>query len=240
MLDENYVRKHTGLAAGEYVAIEVTDSGGGMTPDVQAKAIEPFFTTKEEGKGTGLGLSMVFGFAKQSGGHVRIYSEVGQGTTITLLLPRADGAAASEATDQRMPTAPRAKSGETVLVVDDNAALLRVAVTQLKALGYQVLQAGDGPSALELLKEKPQIDFLLTDIIMPGGLSGVDLGHEAQRMLPQLRLMYMSGFPEAAFGDDARLDQQVILVRKPFRQAELALRVREALGRGVEGTVDGN
>lgn len=230
MLDDNYVRNHPGLMAGEYIAVEVTDSGSGMTPEVQAKAVEPFFTTKEEGKGTGLGLSMVFGFAKQSGGHVRIYSEFGQGTTVTLLLPRAEDAAVSEAVAQTQ-TIPRAKSGELILVVDDNAALLRVAVSQLKALGYEVLQAGDGPSALELIKENPQIKLLLTDIIMPGGLSGVDLGYEAQRMLPHLRLMYMSGFPEAAFGDEARLDPHVILVRKPFRQTELAHRVREAFER---------
>lgn len=127
------------------------------------------------------------------------------------------------------PTAPKAKPGETVLVVDDNGPLLRVAATQLRALGYKVLQANDGPSSLELLKQKHRIDLLLTDIIMPGGLNGVDLGHEARRLLPRLRIIYMSGFPESAFGNEARLDARVILLRKPFRKAELAARVRETL-----------
>ncbi|HXH54114.1 MAG TPA: ATP-binding protein [Sphingomicrobium sp.] len=228
VLEANYTANHPGLDPGKYVAVEVSDNGHGMTAEVQEKAVEPFFTTKAEGHGTGLGLSMVFGFAKQSGGHVRIYSEPGQGTTVTLLLPRAEGAGAGEATERLGP--PRATREETLLVVDDNTSLRRVTVRQLTSLGYRVLEADDGPSALQVLREEGGIDLLLTDIIMPGGLSGVDLGREARQVRPDLKLIYMSGFPEAAFGDRADLEPGVVLLRKPFRKVELATRIREALG----------
>lgn len=227
ILETSYTASHAGLAAGEYIAIEFVDTGEGMTPDVQARAIEPFFTTKAEGRGTGLGLSMVFGFAKQSGGHVRIYSEAGQGTTVTLLLPRTRKDRSDKATHKR--AVPCAAAGESILVVDDNASLLRVAVNQLAGLGYKVLSAFDGPMALRILGEHGDIDLLLTDIIMPGAMSGTELAREARRLRPDLKVIYMSGFPESAFDEDAQLDPDVVLLRKPFRKAELAENLREVL-----------
>lgn len=227
ILETTYTNDHLDLKPGEYVAIEVSDTGQGMTPKVQKKAIEPFFTTKPEGHGTGLGLSMVFGFAKQSEGHVRIYSEPGEGTTVTLLLPRV----ASNGPEQRLDSAtpPEAIPGETILVVDDNAGLRRMAARQLSSLGYRVLEAEDGPSALQVLEKESGVDLLLTDIVMPGGLNGAELGRKARQLRPELKLIYMSGFPEAAFGDRADLERDVILLRKPFRKVEIANRIREAL-----------
>ena len=227
ILERSYTRNHRDLDPGEYVAIEVNDTGQGMTAEIRDKAIEPFFTTKPEGKGTGLGLSMVFGFAKQSNGHVRIYSEIDHGTTITVFLPRARAELAHrEAGDVATPFA---GLGETVLVVEDNASLRRVAVKQLMALGYKTLEAADGPSALEVLNEEPDIALLLTDVVMPGGMTGVHLGREAQRVRPGLRVIYMSGFAETAFGEQARLEADITLICKPFGKAELAMQIRQAL-----------
>ncbi len=228
-LETSYTDKHPGLAPGEYVAIEVSDTGCGMSPEVQEKAVEPFFTTKAQGHGTGLGLSMVFGFAKQSGGHVRIYSEPDQGTIVTLLLPRAGSVWVEEAIEET--AAATEVGGALILVVDDNATLRRVTVKQLSSLGYAVLEAEDGPSALRLLSEHESVDLLLTDIVMPGGLNGADLGREARKMRPDLNLLYMSGFPEAAFGDHAGLDPDVVLLRKPFRKRELAKTIGEIVGK---------
>ena len=231
ILETTYTRNYPDVEPGEYVAIEVSDTGQGMTPEVQKKAIEPFFTTKLEGHGTGLGLSMVFGFAKQSGGHVRIYSEPGEGTTVTLLLPRVTSSGAEQRSEPAAPS--EAIPGETVLVVDDNANLRRVAVRQLSSLGYRVLEAEDGPSALDILEKDSSVDLLLTDIIMPGGLNGVELGRKARQIRSKLKLIYMSGFPESAFGDRADLERDVILLRKPFRKVEIANRIREVLDANV-------
>ena len=228
-LDTSYTDKHPGLSPGDYVAIEVSDTGCGMTSEVQEKAVEPFFTTKAEGHGTGLGLSMVFGFAKQSGGHVRIYSEPDEGTTVTLLLPRATIQQTAAVTNESAPD--DENSGETILVVDDNAGLRRVTVKQLASLGYTVLEAEDGPMALRILKDDKSVDLLLTDIIMPGGLSGADLGREAHQLRPGLKIIYMSGFPEVAFGDRADLDPDIVLLRKPFRKVDLGKNIRDVLGR---------
>ena len=226
-IDGTYAAKHVDVAAGDYVAVEVTDTGHGMSAQVLKRAVDPFFTTKEEGKGTGLGLSMVFGFAKQSGGHVRIYSEVNQGTTVTLLLPRALVAKQDEVAVK--PSSPQAEPGESILLVEDDPSLRRVARIQLQSLGYRVLEAEDGRSALQALMQDDEIDLLLTDIVMPGGLNGADLGREARDLRPDLKLMYMSGFPQSSFGDRTQLEQGVVLMRKPFRKSELAVEIRKIL-----------
>ena len=194
--------------------------------------IEPFFTTKETGKGSGLGLSMVYGFAKQSGGHLKIYSEVGHGTTVRLYLPRGK-------TRPEMAPGPAARAGEPaatgqlILVVDDNASVRSTVVAQLGQIGYRTLEAGDGASAVALLEATPGIDLLLTDIVMPGGMNGVQLGEAAKRIRPELRILYTSGFTEASVRSanaNAIASQQ--LLSKPYRKQELARKVREALSAG--------
>lgn len=228
-IDGTYAAKYPDVTIGDYIAVEVTDTGHGMSAQVRERAIEPFYTTKEEGKGTGLGLSMVFGFAKQSDGHVRIYSEINQGTTVTILLPRASVTTG----DQETVTldSPEAMPGESILLVEDDPSLRRVAAVQLRSLGYRVVEAEDGRAAWELLTQDSEIHLLLTDIVMPGGLSGVDLGRKARILRPSIRIIYMSGFPQSAFGDRTHLDPGVVLMRKPFRKAEIALQVRKALSK---------
>ena len=206
--------------------LAVTDTGKGMPPDVLDHAFEPFFTTKEVGKGSGLGLSMVYGFAKQSGGHVKIYSEVDHGTTVRLYLPRQSAATATAA----MPVQhDHPRGGEMILVVEDNPDVRAFVVKQLLDLGYRVAEAKDGPSALSTLNGSTPFDLLLTDVIMPGGMTGRQLSDEATRRRPDLKTLFISGYTEDSIVHQGKLDPGVNFLSKPFRRRDLALKVREAL-----------
>jgi len=226
-LDEEYARANPEAKPGDYAVLGVTDTGVGMPPEVIEHAMEPFFTTKPEGQGTGLGLSMIYGFAKQSGGHLKIYSEVGHGTSVTLYLPRAkEGTATTigSVTDEQQEL-PR--GSEVILVAEDNADLREMAVVQLSSLGYGVLEAPDGEAALKILKGPDRIDLLFSDIVMSGKITGHDLVREAQKYRPGLQVLLTTGYAEkAAIGDDSG-ERQVL--RKPYRKRDLALRVRTIL-----------
>jgi PAS domain S-box-containing protein len=225
-LDADYVSLHPGLAPGDYTLIEVSDTGSGIEKAISDKIFEPFFTTKKEGKGTGLGLSMVFGFMKQSEGHINVYSEVGVGTTFRLYLPR-DQKAAEAAAETR--NGPVVTGGvETVLAVEDNPGLRALVVKQLTALGYKCIEAADGPSALKLL-EGHDVDLVFTDVVMPGGMSGYDLGREAKTRWPHLRILLTSGFPEEKLNGNGQPPWNMRLLTKPYRKEDLARILREVL-----------
>jgi PAS domain S-box-containing protein len=228
VLDENYAAQNVEVTPGAYAAVSITDSGTGMPPEVLERVFEPFFTTKEVGRGTGLGLSMVYGFVKQSRGHVKIYSEVGHGTRITVYLPRA---AVPE-----QDTAPEAASAqahlgkhETILVVEDSNAVRRVAVNILKALGYRVREAEDGPSALAILQQAEAIDLLFTDLIMPNGIGGQELLRRARALRPGLKALFTSGYSEQFIRGKGPTEEGVALLSKPYRSRKLAEAIRAAL-----------
>jgi PAS domain S-box-containing protein len=217
------------MAAGDYVTITVADTGTGMTHDVLARVFEPFFTTKEVGQGTGLGLSMVFGFIKQSAGHIAVESMPGAGTIIRLLLPRAAGEALAAATALPADLAGR---GESVLVVEDNAALQRVAVDQLIDLGYRVHAVDGAPAALDLLTEQP-VDLLFTDVVMPGGMDGFQLARRVAEQWPQMTIVLTSGFTDMRSADvRAAIGRPAHLLRKPYARDELARALRRAIDGG--------
>jgi PAS domain S-box-containing protein len=224
-LDEDYVSLHPGLAAGEYTLIEVADTGSGMPPEVMEKIFEPFFTTKREGKGTGLGLAMVFGFMKQSGGHINVYSEQGVGTTFRLYLPHAD--AAVETTSATLETL-NLGGPETILAVEDNPRLRALVVKQLTAMGYRCFEAETGPEALAVL-ERETVDLLFTDVIMPGGMSGYELGREAKTRWPDIKVLLTSGFPEEHINGNGQPPWNMRLLTKPYRKEDLARTLREVL-----------
>jgi PAS domain S-box-containing protein len=223
-LDEDYTAAHSELAPGDFALIEVSDTGSGIPPELMNHLFDPFFTTKEQGKGTGLGLSMVFGFVKQSSGHINVYSEVGHGTTIRLYLPRAMTAADSPETA----TTFARKGNETVLAVEDNEGLRRVVVRQLNDLGYRVLEAEDGNAALRIL-ERETVDLLFTDIMMPGGMSGYDLTNNAAARWPSLKVLLTSGFPETKLNGNGNSPVRMHLLTKPYRKDDLATALRKAL-----------
>jgi signal transduction histidine kinase/ActR/RegA family two-component response regulator len=227
-LDDAYVRHMPDLAAGQYVLLAVTDTGVGMSPEVTAKAFEPFFTTKPVGQGTGLGLSQVYGFVHQSGGHISIYSEPGQGTTVKLYLPRHVGAvqpAAKEAAAE----SPRGDGAETVLVVEDQASVRRFTCEALTELGYRVYEADSAEPALKVLAANPEINLLLTDIVMPG-MNGRQLAEKAAE-IRAMRVLYTTGYTRNAIVHNGMLDPGILLLVKPFTLEELAVKVRQALDR---------
>ena len=226
-LDEDYASSNAEVTPGDYVMMTVTDTGTGMPQDVLAHVFEPFFTTKEVGKGTGLGLSMIYGFAKQSGGHAKIYSEVGHGTTVRLYLPRL--ANQSTVSDSAAPTAPRKGGGETILVVEDNPDVRRLVLRQLRDLGYEVIEAANGPQALQILDGGASIDLLFTDVVMPGGMTGRQLAEAAKTRRPDLKTLFTSGYTEDSILRLGKLDPGVRLLSKPYRKHELATRIRETL-----------
>ena len=230
-LDADYAAQHPEVVAGGYVMIEVTDTGTGISSSVLDRIFEPFFTTKGRDKGTGLGLSMVFGFIKQSGGHISVYSEPGMGTSFRLFLPRMtdDGAAAEEGS-----VVPLVQGrGETVLVVEDNAALRRVVTRQLQELGYRVLAAENAPAGLRLM-EQQSIDLLLTDVVMPGGINGRELARRARLRWPHIKVVFTSGFSEARLdGEQGQPSSFTPLLSKPYRKEDLASAAREALDRAA-------
>jgi len=226
-LDEHYAAQNVDVAPGDYVAVIVTDSGRGMPPEVIERAFEPFFTTKEAGHGTGLGLSMVYGFIKQLRGHVKIYSEVGHGTSIKLYLPQAKRPSA--AVEPAAAAAPYPAGHEAILVVEDEASVRAVAVSILENLGYRVLQAEDALNALAILETSEPIDLLFTDLMLPNGMSGQDLLREARGLRPALKALFTSGYSAqfiAARGDS---DLNVPLLGKPYRKHKLAEAIRDVL-----------
>jgi PAS domain S-box-containing protein len=228
--DEDYCRVNPELSPGQYVIICVTDTGTGMTADVLRHAFEPFFTTKEPGQGTGLGLSQVYGFVKQSDGHVKIYSEVGQGTSIRMYFPRYHGDARSVDSDADE-FRPEGEKLETILVVEDDADLRAYVSELLRDLNYRVIAASSAQAALTiLLQEEPKVDLLLTDVVMPG-INGRELGRRARQIRPGIKILYMTGYSRNAVVHQGRLDEGVELLEKPISQAKLALRVRELLDR---------
>ncbi|WP_372013456.1 response regulator [Pseudoxanthomonas sp. 10H] len=225
-LDDNYVRLHADVRAGQYVMLAVTDTGCGIPSELLEKVFEPFFTTKPEGKGTGLGLSMVYGFARQSDGHVKVYSEVGHGTTIKLYLPRAHE---SEDTLVSMERLPVAGGSETVLVVEDDEDVRATAVEMLTDLGYRVLRAGDAASGLAIVESGIPIDLLFTDVVMPGPLRSPELARKARERIPGLAVLFTSGYTENAIVHGGRLDEGVNLLPKPYTRENLARKVRHVL-----------
>jgi CheY-like chemotaxis protein len=212
---------------GRYVVLSVTDTGAGMTAEVRQRAFEPFFTTKETGAGSGLGLSMVYGFVKQSGGTVQLYSEVGHGTTVRLYLPARDEEV--QAVEQRASAGPRIASGKIVLVVEDDPRVRRVSVRRLKALGYALIEAESGPAALKVLETGVPIDILFTDIVMAGGMTGVDLAQEARRQRPGLKILFTSGYAEPAMTKGGLPTMKAGWLGKPYGIDELDTKLRELL-----------
>ncbi len=227
-LDENYRQMHPEVEPGQYVMFAVTDTGAGMTQEVLSRVFEPFFTTKEVGRGTGLGLSQVYGFIKQSGGHVAIYSELGQGTSVKLYLPRSMGGAAEPPAPAAV-ARPTGTPRETILVVEDDETVLGLAVDILGDLGYQVIQAQDGREALRRLAAHPSIDLLFTDVGLPGGLNGKQLADRAIEMRPGLKVLFTSGYTRNAIVHGGRLDAGVALISKPFTAEALADKIRQVL-----------
>ena len=227
MLDDTYVSAAHEVPPGQYVLLAMSDTGTGMPADVLERAIEPFFTTKGEGQGTGLGLSMAFGFVKQSGGHFRIYSEVGHGTTIKAYFPRALGA------EQTLPdpVAGEVRGGtETILVVEDDPNVQATVVGMLSELGYQVLRADNAEVALAVLKAGVRCDLLFTDVVMPGKLKTTDMVRQAKALQPSMKVLYTSGYTQNAIIHGGRLDPGVELLSKPYRREKLASKVRQMLG----------
>jgi PAS domain S-box-containing protein len=225
-LDDEYVRQHDDLSAGQYVMIAVSDTGAGIPPEILDRVYEPFFTTKAEDKGTGLGLAMVYGFLKQSGGHVKIYSEVGAGTTVKLYFPRE---VATE--DALVVTASGAVSGgdETVLVVEDDDEVREVAIAMLTELGYRVVKAKDAAAALVVIDSGIPIDLVFTDVMMPGPLRSPELARKARERLPNVAVLFTSGYTQNAIVHGGRLDPGVELLPKPYTRDALARKVRHVL-----------
>jgi PAS domain S-box-containing protein len=231
-LDASYTALHPDVAAGDYALIKITDTGSGIPPELIARIFEPFFTTKEPGKGTGLGLSMVYGFVKQSNGHMTVYSEPGLGTTFRLYLPRGD---AGKPVLASAPVAAAVTGGhETVLLVEDNEQLRHTASRQLTQLGYRVLQAERADAAFAILGKADSIDLLFTDVVMPGPTDGLDLAHRATWLRPGLKVLLTSGFPDLRGGDRRLAEVPFPLLHKPYRRDELARAVRDALDQPVD------
>jgi CheY-like chemotaxis protein len=229
-LDDSYVAAHADVKAGQYVMIAVTDTGAGMPPDVVGRAFDPFFTTKPTGQGTGLGLSQVHGFIRQSGGHVAVYSEPGHGTTVKLYLPRHfSGAQAGDEERRETERLPHSQKGETILVVEDDAAVRRLAVEMLEELGYTTLEADSADGALAQLDAHPDVALLFTDVVMPG-MNGRQLANEALHRRPDLAVLFTTGYTRNAIVHHGILDPDVHVIMKPHSLETLATKLRELLG----------
>jgi PAS domain S-box-containing protein len=227
-LDDRYASAQIEVLPGQYVMVAVTDNGAGMPPDVKAKAFDPFFTTKDVGHGTGLGLSQVYGFVKQSRGHVKIYSEVGEGTTVKIYLPRF-AAKADDAEEEMVAALVRGKENETVLVVEDDDDVRSYSTDSLRDLGYSVIEAPNGRAALQLLESHHEIAVLFTDVGLPGGMNGRQLADEARKRRPDLKVLFTTGYARNAIVHDGRLDPGVELLTKPFCQAALGEKLRDII-----------
>jgi CheY-like chemotaxis protein len=238
-VDEDYVRLNPEITQGQYVVICVSDTGSGMSKDVLDHVFEPFFTTKEPGQGTGLGLSQVYGFVKQSGGHVKIYSEPGQGTTVKIYFPRliSSGEAADEASEELVA---EAEGHETILIVEDDIDVRQYLADTLRALSYHVIATSGARAALNVLVQDDRpIDLLLTDVVMPE-LNGRELGRRAQALRPDLLVLYMTGYSRNAVIHQGRLEQGVELLQKPITQTQLATRIRSMLDKHQGGEKTGS
>ncbi|MGB8187655.1 MAG: ATP-binding protein [Pseudolabrys sp.] len=230
-LDEGYCQQHAGVAPGQYILIAVTDNGGGMSAETIDRAFEPFFTTKEAGKGTGLGLSQVYGFMKQSEGHVKIYSESGEGTTIKLYLPRRDGSEAAHSADE--PVGSERGRAETILIVEDDDGVRQYASEILRDLNYQIIEAKDSATALRLLDADKKFDLLLTDVVLPGK-NGRELATEVERRRPGTKVIFMTGYSRNAIVHHGRLDPGTALIQKPLIERVLAQKIRQILDSGSD------
>jgi signal transduction histidine kinase/ActR/RegA family two-component response regulator len=231
-LDDVYAARHAEVEPGQYVQFAITDTGTGMDAATLARAMDPFFTTRPAGEGSGLGLAQVYGFVKQSGGHIKIYSEPGEGTTVKLYLPRSLHEAA--------PVAPRTTNlavtgSETILLVDDDEVVRNVVSAMLEELGYRVLNVADGPAALAALEREPDVSLLFTDVVMPG-MSGRQLAERALQLRPKLRVLYTSGYTQNAIVHNGRLDAGVELISKPYDREQLAAKVRRVLDATGQGS----
>jgi CheY-like chemotaxis protein len=227
-LDERYASNQSEVVPGQYVMLAITDNGCGMSPAVKAKAFDPFFTTKDIGHGTGLGLSQVYGFVKQSRGHVNIYSEVGEGTTIKIYLPRTHSAIATEEKEPEH-TVAGGSLRETILVVEDDPDVRGFSCDTLRELGYGVLEAETGRAGLQILKTHPEVCVLFTDVGLPGGINGRQLAEEARKRRPELKVLFTTGYARNAIVHEGRLDPGVELITKPFSQAALAGKLRDII-----------
>ena len=232
-LDDAEAARHVEATPGPYVAISVTDTGEGMPPEVLARAFDPFFTTKPAGKGTGLGLSQAHGFVRQSGGHIRISSEPGRGTNVTLFLPR--HVATPDEADDPAPSAPvrgaeipSGDPGEVILVVEDDDVARRVTVEGIRELGYTALEAGGGAQALEILRERDDVRLMVSDVIM-AEMDGVTLAREARKSRPGLRVLHVSGYTGDAAVQNGFMDREIVLLPKPFTLEKIASKIREML-----------
>jgi PAS domain S-box-containing protein len=232
-LDEDYAAAHSEVTPGPYVMLAISDTGPGIPSELRDKVFEPFFTTKDVGKGTGLGLSMVYGFVKQSGGHIKIYSEEGQGTTFKLYLPRADndGAAAIA----QASSLPIVGGTETILLVEDDPSVRKSVHSQLDSLGYRAIVAANATEALAIIDRGESFDLLFTDLIMPGSMNGRQLAEEAAKRRPGLKVLFTSGYTEDSVVHHGRLTSGVLLLAKPYRKRDLARRLRQALDAGERG-----
>jgi CheY-like chemotaxis protein len=217
------------MERGQYVAICVTDTGAGMTAETVAKAFDPFFTTKPTGQGTGLGLSMVYGFAKQSNGQARIYSEIGQGTSVKIYLPRHIGKSQDKDLDAEAAEVPRAGEGETVLVVDDEPTIRMLIGDTLSDLGYRAIEVADAASGLQILESDVNIDLLITDVGLPGGMNGKEMADLARVKRPKLKVLFITGYAENAAITNGHLDPRMEVMSKPFSMDKLATRIRSII-----------
>jgi signal transduction histidine kinase/DNA-binding response OmpR family regulator len=230
-IDDTYARLHDDVQPGQYVALSVTDSGSGMSPELMAKVFEPFFSTKPEGKGTGLGLSMVYGFVKQTGGHVKVYSELGHGTTVKMYLPRA---MQQEDVEVERFDGPVEGGQETILVVEDDEGVRATVVELLHELGYRVLKAPDASAALSIVDSGIKIDLLFTDVVMPGQLKSSDLAKKAKERVPDIGVLFTSGYTENSIVHGGRLDPGVQLLSKPYSREQLARKIRHVLNNRLQ------
>jgi signal transduction histidine kinase/CheY-like chemotaxis protein len=234
-LDEAYARQFGDIAPGQYALLSVTDTGTGIPPDLMKRVFEPFFTTKGHGQGSGLGLAMVHGFVKQTGGHIRIYSEANEGTTVKIYLPRLSQAAEVATNPEEMPQHPApvepAQPSETILLVEDNEDVRQYAQSALEELGYKVLVSHDGAGALRIVNDGAHIDLLFTDIVLPGGMNGRQLSHEVLKIRPGLAVLFTTGYTPNAIIHHGRLDPDVELLSKPYTRDDLSRKIRRVLDR---------
>jgi len=236
-LDEAYAARQAEVVPGQYVVISVTDTGSGMSKETLSKAFEPFFTTKDIGQGTGLGLPQVYGFVKQSGGNVKIYSEPDQGTTVRIYLPRLHSNEATDQIDESSAHAPKGSSHQTILVVEDEDDVRAHTTGIVGELGYHVLEAANGAAALQVLERHPEIVLLFTDVGLPGGMNGRQLADAARKARPDLKVLFTTGYARNAIVHDGRLDPGVSLLPKPFTYAAVASKLSDALEASETGRV---
>jgi signal transduction histidine kinase/CheY-like chemotaxis protein len=231
-LDDAYAQSHAEVTPGQYVMLAVSDTGTGMTQEVMSRVFEPFFTTKPEGKGTGLGLAQAYGFVKQSGGHIKIYSEIGEGTTVKIYLPRTRRVQDANDATHRQPVQ---GGSERVLVVEDDEGVRAAVVDMLTELGYAVLRAENAEAALKLLESGAKVDLLFTDVVMPGAIPTRELARKAQELCPGIRILFTSGYTQNAIVHNGRLDDDAVLLSKPYRKDELARKLRSVFAGTAQG-----